>query len=293
MDSKQQQEYLKLLELLILTAGANKGHDAGPNNRYLEIEGLLKKFVGHVASIYFLFNGKGTNLHFENPLLPTDEISFIDSASINVLGRTTLETFLVFHYIFITPRSDDERDFRYFTWMAAELIQRVQLINSPEFEEKRRQDLQTIEFIKSKMQNNPFFNKLSQKERDNFFSGKGSYKDVWRTANDGKGKFKIMSWSKIGLEVGLSKLNAEKVYILLCSYAHSGSTCVLAINDVNNIEEQKIICKSALNVVMIAMAFMIKALCEKFSHCSVVLEKDKIGKAIVDDWIIYGSNEPE
>jgi len=98
-----QEDYIKLLETLIKVAEANKGTALGEDDRLLEAEGLCKKFIGHSASSLYLFG---------STTLPgvkvTDRgIGFFDPGSINVLGRAALESFLVFHYVFVEPRSND------------------------------------------------------------------------------------------------------------------------------------------------------------------------------------------
>lgn len=103
---------------LIKIAEANKGTPLGEDDRLLEAEGLCKKFMGHAASALCLFG---------STTLPgvkvTDKgIRFFDPGSINVLGRAALEAFLVFHYVFIEPRSDDEKDFRYYLWLIAKCL---------------------------------------------------------------------------------------------------------------------------------------------------------------------------
>lgn len=118
------QEYIKLLEILGRVAEANKGVVAGADDRILDAEGLLLKFFWHAASALYLFR---------STTLPDIRASFFDSASINVLGRAALETFLVFHYVFTAPTSENEKDFRYVSWTLAGLLERQKFpVQSPQ-----------------------------------------------------------------------------------------------------------------------------------------------------------------
>ncbi|MDA8155306.1 MAG: hypothetical protein M0Z52_02480 [Actinomycetota bacterium] len=99
---EEEKNFISLLETLIKIAEANKGVMAGADDRLLDAEGLCKKFIGHAASALYLF--RSTTL--QDLKVTPRGISFFDTASINVLGRAALEAFLVFHYVFIAPRSD-------------------------------------------------------------------------------------------------------------------------------------------------------------------------------------------
>ena len=55
MPTFQEEDYIKLLETLIKVAEANKGTALGEDDRFLDAEGLCKKFMGHAASALYLF----------------------------------------------------------------------------------------------------------------------------------------------------------------------------------------------------------------------------------------------
>ena len=94
---QKQKDYIELLKIFSRTVEASKGIGAGADDRILDAEGLALKFFGHASAAFHLYQGTvlshlGTN--------------FIDMSSINVLGRAALETFLVFHHVFISPTSE-------------------------------------------------------------------------------------------------------------------------------------------------------------------------------------------
>jgi hypothetical protein len=51
---EREEEYLRLLKILIAVAEANKGVAAEADDRVLDAEGLLLKFFGHAAR-HFIF----------------------------------------------------------------------------------------------------------------------------------------------------------------------------------------------------------------------------------------------
>ena len=111
-------EYQRMLESLIEVTEANKGVAAGHDDRILDAEGLALKFVFHAASALYLYR---------STTVPEIGASFFDPGSVNVLCRAALETFLVFHYVFVEPQLDDDRDCRYIGWVLAGYLERQKL----------------------------------------------------------------------------------------------------------------------------------------------------------------------
>ena len=104
---KEEKNYLLLLNLFYQAIEESKGIPTGRDNRLLEAEALATKFFFHSASALYL--SRGTNIKD----FPSMEIGFFDPASIHILARAALETFLIFHYLFIAPENSEEQDFRY------------------------------------------------------------------------------------------------------------------------------------------------------------------------------------
>ena len=87
MENKK--DYLELLEIYVQIVEANKGVASIGDDRIPDAEGLALKFFGHAISVYYLF--VGINIP-EHGLRISD---FVDSPSINVVGRAAIETFLL------------------------------------------------------------------------------------------------------------------------------------------------------------------------------------------------------
>ena len=101
-------DYQQLLRTLLQVTEANKGTKTDDNPCFFDAEGLAIKFFFHASSALFLYRSTS---------LPDFKVRFIDSGSINVICRAALETFLVFHHLFVEPRSDEDRDCRYMAWV--------------------------------------------------------------------------------------------------------------------------------------------------------------------------------
>ncbi|TVL99889.1 MAG: hypothetical protein CV087_16200 [Candidatus Brocadia sp. WS118] len=266
-----QEDYIKLLETLIKIADANKGVTLGEDNRFLDAEGLCKKFIGHAASALYLF---------ESTTLPsvkvTDRgISFFDPGSINVLGRAALESFLVFHYVFIEPRSDDEKDFRYYLWLHASYLDRQKFLTRSEDGKKQLNDeKKIIDALKEKINNNSVFKQLDEKKKKKLVE---------------KGQWRLQSWTDIGMSAGLSEILAKQFYSFLCIYAHSGCQSAQQVGNAETAETQKDLCVATMKLIMIVMANMIKVYCQMFVKPKDVRQKDEDAKKLIDQWVNIGT----
>lgn len=275
-----QEDYIKLLETLIKVAEANKGTALGADDRFLDAEGLCKKFIGHAASALYLFGS--TTLP---SVKVTDRgISFFDLGSINVLGRAALEAFLVFHYVFAEPRSDNEKDFRYYLWRHASYIDRQKFPSRSE--EVKKQLINEKKIVKERINNNSVFKQFDEEKRNELLKKmeKGEWRLQWQN-----GQLKRKSWTSIGVSAGLSEILAKQFYGHLCTYAHSGCQSAQQVGNAETSENQKALCLATMKLIMIAMANMIKAYCQMFEKSNDVLQKDEDAKKVIDQWVHIGT----
>lgn len=274
---QEEKDYIKLLETLIKVAEANKGTQLGEDERLLKAEGLFTKFIGHAASVLYLF--RSTTLP---DVKVTDRgISFFDPGSINVLGRAALESFLVFHYVFVEPRSDDEKDFRYYLWRYASYIDNQKFPSRSEEGKKQLNDeKKIIDTLQNKIKNNSIFKQLDIKKKEELLRKMEKGKEAWR----------LQSWTNIGVSAGLSEILAKQFYGHLCAYAHSGYKSAQQIGNAQTKETQKALCVATMKLIMIAMANMIKAYCQMFEKSNDVLQKDEDAKKLIDQWVHFGTS---
>lgn len=263
---QNENDYLGLLRIFVRVVEANKGTPAGEDDRILDAEGLALKFFGHANSAFYLYKGTA---------LPDIGADFIDSASINVLGRAALETFLVFHYVFVAPRSEDERNFRYMSWSLAGFIERQTFpVQSPKGKELLSKKRELIGPLQTKLKDNRYFKALTQKQQRNLLE---------------KGQWKLHSWKEIALSAGLSNGHAEAFYSYLCGYAHAGNLSVLQIRKAQSSESEKSLCDATIGVLMISTANMIRSYCKMLPKSESALHQDADGATLVEIWLNVGS----
>jgi len=138
---KIKQDYVKLLDLLARLLNRSSPSfttDLEDRERLSIALGLTDKFVNHAVTVLFLSHG--TNLD-----LPSFKFRFVDSASIDVLARASLEAFLVFHYVFYTHATKKEKDYRYWAYKVAGIVERQNFpASSVEFKQKLSAEIKNL-----------------------------------------------------------------------------------------------------------------------------------------------------
>jgi len=266
MDSEQ--DYVKLLDLLVRVIEANKGSFTGDDDRFWYAEGLATKLFLHAASVLYL--SRGTKIAD----FPSAPLKFPDPASIDVLARAALETFLTFHYIFVEPETDEEKDYRYWAWKAAGLTERQ---NHPVSIEAHKQKLagekKEIDDLHSKLRSNIIFQQLTGKQQEQVLK---------------KGKWKLLSWREIAEEASLARILSSDMYRHLSGYAHSSWLSVLQIKQSLEDKEESLLIEPSMKTIAIATANFIREYCNLFPKTKDVLAADAEGTNIVDEWIQIG-----
>jgi hypothetical protein len=103
-------EYLDLIDLFFEISQSMSGKIA-QDGRFVDIQILALKIFVHSTSSYWLY--QGTN----SPVPKTTNGShYVDFASISVLTRVVIETYLTFWEVFISPHNEDEFEFNYCLW---------------------------------------------------------------------------------------------------------------------------------------------------------------------------------
>jgi len=141
-----EKDYLRFLNLLYQVIEESKEIPTGRDNSLLEAQTLARKLFCHSASALYL--SRGTNVED----FPSMEIGFFDPASIHVLTRAALETFLTFHYLFIAPENSEGQDFRYWAWQLGGLCERQKYsVSKPEYKKKQRDEKQLIDELRKNL----------------------------------------------------------------------------------------------------------------------------------------------
>ena len=276
---KLKPDYVKLLNLLARVIDASKGFsvsDVSDGKRLWDAHNLANKFIDHAFTVLYLSHG--TNVQD----IPSFKFSFIDSASIDVLTRATMETFLVFHYVFFAPQTKEEKDYRYWAYKAAGITERqsIPIIT----EETRRtfdNDRLVLDKLREKLRSNAVFQSLKDRQKRQIFEGKGN----WRWKPDCS---KHISWRDIALDAGFSEMLASHMYRHLSGHAHSSSLGVLQSQQALKNKETEQLIGASIGAMNIVIANMIREYCALFPRAQDVLTKDLEGSNLVKQYIQIG-----
>jgi len=241
---EKDQEYVSLLRIFACAIEANGGLPAGDDDFILDAEGLAVKCFFHASSCLYLSR---------STTLPDLAASFFDTASINVLARATLESYLVFNYIFIEPQTEEEKRFRYSAWLLSDLMEKQKFpTRSPQGKKILEDDDVTIKDMKSTITKNSFFLRLTEKQQKALLD---------------RGAWRVKSWTEIGMSAGLSEIHAKSFYKHLCSYAHAGSLSVHQIRLSDTAPVQQKLYAATMTLVMITIAYFIRDYSKIFTRC--------------------------
>jgi hypothetical protein len=262
-----EQDCIKLLDLLYRVVEANRGPLTGTDNRFLLAEGLATKFFLHAASVLYL--SRETKLS----VIPSASLKFLDTASIDVLARAALETFLIFHYVFVEPKTDEEKDYRYWAWKSAGFVERQTFpVSSEENRQKLAEEKKKINNLHSKLRLNSTYQQLTERQKKRVL----------------KGEWRLLSWRKIAENANLAEILSSDMYRHLSGYSHSSYLSVLQIKESLEKKEQSLLLPSSILTITIATANLIRGYCDLFPRAGAVLTADAEGGDLVDIWIQVG-----
>lgn len=278
-DSRQ--EFLRLLDLLAQVINAVKVSSIGDPNerdRLTYAHNLANRFFQYALTMLHLCDDKNV----EN--LPSfGNIKVGDPASIDVLTRAAMEAFLVFHYVFYSPPTANERDYRYWTYKATGLAERQNLPEALfEHVEQKTEEGKRLEEICAKLGSNAIYQSLAPRLKARFVEGKGL--DLWRWQPDANTR---LSWRDIGIDAGLSEMLATHMYRHLSGHAHSGSLSVIQTQQAVVRNEAKYLISPSINTLKVLTANMIHEYTELFPESQSVLTKSG-ASTFADTWIRIG-----
>ncbi len=261
-------ELLKVLDSFIKIGEAGKKTPVGKDNRLLDAEGLGSKIFSHASAILYLY--RSTNI----PDSSITNISFFDAASINVLGRAAIESFLVFQYVFVNNKDNEQEDFHYLSWVLGGLIEKQNLpVFSPQGKKELEDERKIISSIEPRIKANKYFLELTDKQKANLLT---------------KGNWRLKSWSSIGLESGLSDSYAKAFYSYLCGYAHASNLSVLQLREAKTAKTQKDLCSATIGYLLIAVSKFIKSYTKVFPKAKPIYDS-LVDKKIIEVWDSVGS----
>jgi hypothetical protein len=179
---------------------------------------LMTKFFLHTTSLERVLGGTEISFTALQKNKPSRKI--LDTPTANVIHRAQLETFLMHHFIYMNPSTDDEKYFRYLIWMYSFLIQRQKLPASEGFALRQKEaDKVEMDELKKLIIENTYFKYIPE----------GHQKRILEKGEEKAGK----TWVDLMNEIGFTEnhMFSRSLYHFLSSYAHSGGLSLVQLKD--------------------------------------------------------------
>ena len=257
-------DYSTLLDLFIQLVQSQTGKKIDSGEEWLnDAQTLSMKLFHHLVSMQML--SAGTTVEQNN--IPT--VLFIDHASVKVVARAALETYLVFFYLYgNADRAVSE--FRHKTWRLGGLIDRQQTHTSTaEHQQVLVSDKPLIDALQSEIESMPQLQMYTRKQRSKLLAGD------WRIGN---------SWSDLGVQAGFHEKYFKNVYDYLCGYSHSSYISALQVGQALSIEDQRMLTQAILDIGVLLMAHFAFSYSSTFSSAASVLASCTEAKRVAEKW---------
>ena len=197
-------------------------------------EGLSQKIIRHIMTARYLVKGYqlGDDKNLFKPM--------IDYASIIILTRAALETYLALNYVFIAENNEELKKFRFICWDLAGYMERADVkVNTEENIIKKQEEANAIESIKKDLLENAIFKSLTPNEQ------KKALKGEWRLN---------YKWHDLATKAGFNEIYFRQQYKFLCGYAHASRLSVIQIQQNKTFEKQKEMTWASIGTLIIILA---------------------------------------
>lgn len=248
------EEYLDLLELCFEAANSLQGK-ISQDGRLPDCQNLALKMFVHGASAHWL------SLGTKSPVpRSTNGSSFIDFASIAVIARSALETFLTLFEVFFAPQSDDEFEFNYCLWhLAGRIVQEGIVPVDPSLLDDYKLAQEEIAGLRTRLQQTTKFAALPPKQQKSVLAG-----------------VRKRSWADLAVAAGFGHDFIRRMYRYYSSYAHADGLSADQLMSAASADDQRFYTEIHLLTVMFAMSKTIlgyetkfpeaAAACARFPH---------------------------
>lgn len=219
--SAHDQDYSTLLDLFIQLVHSRAGSKIPLGDSWVnDAQVLAVKLFRHLVSMHTLASGAAV----EHEGVPA--IFFVDHASVKVVARAALETYLVFFYLY--GSSDLSLcEFRHKTWRLGGLADRQKFfVFMPQHREFLTRELKEMEDLRGQIEKSPHVAGYGEKQRNRLLQGE------WRT---GRG------WADLGKSAGFHEKYFMNIYGYLCGYSHASYLSALQVGEAQSIEDQKML----------------------------------------------------
>ncbi len=257
-------DYATLLGLFIDLVESQAGSTIAPDDEWWnDAQTLSIKLFRHLVSMQTLAVG-ATVRHGNDQI-----VFFIDHASVKVVARAALETYLVFFYIYGSGNHDLAK-FRHKTWQLGGLADRQQShASTNEHMEKLTEERRQIGCLRSEIEVAPQFQDYSSKQQTKLLEGE------WKVG---------ISWTNLGKEAGFHEKYFRDIYSYLCGYSHSSYISALQVGQDNSLETQNALTQAILGIGVVIMAHYTFAYSHVFKQAKEVLSSNPEALRIAEKW---------
>jgi hypothetical protein len=231
-------------------------------------ESIARKTFLHICSAYSL--SKGINIQLKN----NSEIEIIDYSSIAVLIRASIESYLTFNHIFISPTTEGESQYRFDCWDLAGFIERQYMQATTERSiSRKKEEAKLINEKLAIIRKSPHFIEFSEKQQKQIE----------------KGKWKInFNWYQLAVNAGFEENYFKDFYSYLCSYAHTGRLSSLQTMQATEYKEHKNRAENFLIYSLIILSKYIYDYVNLIPQLKPTFENNIEGKNTVLKWKAIG-----
>ena len=257
-------EYSTLMDLFFQLVESQNGRDLEAGQEWRnDAQVLAVKLFRHLASMRYLAGGATVRA-------PDDqEIPFVDHASVHVLARAALETYLVFFYIFGTNDLELSH-FRHKTWHLGGLMDRQRYnVFSDEAREICALERNVIERLKSEIEESAHFHEFSRRQRHDLLAGN------WRVGS---------AWRDLGVQAGFHEAYFRNIFNYLCGHSHSSYASTLQLGQAQTLEDQVMLTESTISIGVVIMAHFSFTYPRVFSDADPVLASNPASRAMAALW---------
>lgn len=261
--SGEWESYLRLLDLCYEVAQSLKGTQASIPH-IPDCQQLAAKLFWHAASIYWL--GQGT--HAPVPESLVGGACFYDFASVAVLTRAALETYLTLFEVFLEPQTLDGFEFNHALWQLSGFVVREDLVPSdPSLTEWAARSQREIEEMRSRLCSTQKYSLLSAREKKAALRGRRS-----------------RDWSAVARAAGFGEDTIRKMYAYYSGYVHSDGLAGAQIMQAATREEQSRFIQGDMHLVMSILAKMVLGYESKFQEARRTCEGRPADYTLAQVW---------
>ncbi|MFA5532155.1 MAG: DUF5677 domain-containing protein [Candidatus Shapirobacteria bacterium] len=256
----------------------NKKYIAKKSNDWLiDSEPLVLKVAVHCLSILDLLEGT-------KPSIPTikSNINFIDNFSIETIVRSSMETYLVFYYVYLDKLVGKRiRKLRYKIWQASSLAQRQRqaAITTNQLQQLLKKEKSNYLKLRREILNSKSFSKIKLLQMKDFLKKKPF---DWKP---------IEGWRGIAKTSPMTEYFWGDVYNILSSTTHSNAVITNYFQNKNIKDTQERRSLSAVHYLNLIIPLFIEGYSQLFPSVNIYIKKDsnlllniKIAKAVVGNY---------